>query len=186
MLNHVNQLDFGPLLEALLAQTILFFFTDAPAQTVECDIRFNSTKSWYTGTGMPPGEQYDWWSVVAHEMGHCLGLEVEPKVLPPTVEYPALGSGDVRRQLAADDIAGRNAIYGPPGTARSATAALATSGGGGCSLQPGAPAGPPALLALVGNLGVPLLALIVLRCGIRRPPRRAAPPSAHRARRYRR
>ena len=55
ILNGVNQIDFGRLSEGVLANTVSFFFTDAPDRTVECDMRFNNTVNWYTGTGTPPG-----------------------------------------------------------------------------------------------------------------------------------
>jgi Matrixin len=84
-----------------------------PAATVECDMRFSNGFNWYTGTGTPPANQVDWWSVAIHEMGHCLGLDHEPRITDPkSVMYPSLAAGEVRRTLTPDDIAGRNAIYG--------------------------------------------------------------------------
>ena len=48
-------------------------------------MRFNNAVNWYTGTGSPPGSQFDWWSVATHEMGHCLGLDHEDSINPPPV-----------------------------------------------------------------------------------------------------
>lgn len=79
-------------------------------------MRFNNNVSisWYTDTGTPSSTQYDWWSVTAHEMGHCLGLLRENDITnPEPVMFSTLDPGEVRRDLTADDIAGRNAIYSP-------------------------------------------------------------------------
>lgn len=112
--NDVNQVDFGGGLgTGVLAETAIWFFTSRPEEAVECDMRFSNAFSWYTGTGTPSGTQFDWWSVAAHEMGHCLGLGHEADITnPKPVMYPTIGAGEVRRDLTADDIAGRNAIYG--------------------------------------------------------------------------
>jgi hypothetical protein len=97
----------------VLAQTSSWYFTNNPAATVECDMRFSNRFNWYTGTGTPPADQVDWWSVAIHEMGHCLGLGHELRIInPKPVMYPSLEAGEVRRTLTPDDIAGRNAIYG--------------------------------------------------------------------------
>src|SRR5438093_10886930 len=48
ILNGVNQIDFGPLPEGSLAHPTSFFCTDAPDQTVPCDLRFTATLHWST------------------------------------------------------------------------------------------------------------------------------------------
>ena len=35
------------------ANTVSFFFTDTPDQTLECDMRLNSAANWYSGTEAP-------------------------------------------------------------------------------------------------------------------------------------
>jgi hypothetical protein len=110
--NGVNQVDFGGGLGAgVLAETTWYYFV-ATGDIVECDMRFSDAWNWYTGTGTPGGTQFDWWSVAAHEMGHCLCLDHEDGVVPTPVMGSAIGAGEVRRNLTADDRAGRNAIYG--------------------------------------------------------------------------
>jgi hypothetical protein len=149
--NSVNQIDFGRLPEGVLAQTV--FFSNAPDQTLECDLRFNSTVNWYTGTDTPAADQFDWWSVATHEMGHCLGLDHEDGVNPPPVMRTALSPGTVVRQLTPDDVAGRNSIYGAAGD----------GGGGGCSLRPTNPTDASSLLAALGNMLLPVMVLVVVR-----------------------
>jgi hypothetical protein len=158
-LNGVNQIDFGPLSEEVLANTIFIFFTDAPDETVECDIRFNSAVPWYTGTGTPPVDQFDWWSVAAHEMGHCLGLAHEDRVNPPPVMQSGLPMGTVRRQLTPDDVAGRNSIY----SASQVSASGGGGGGGGCSLMGGNLTNTSSLGAALGNMLLPVIGLVAVR-----------------------
>jgi len=126
--NDVNQVDFGgDLGPGVLAETTIWFFTSKPEDAVECDMRFSNAWSWYTGTGTPSGTQFDWWSVATHEMGHCLGLDHEADITnPKPVMYPTIGGGEVRRTLTADDIAGRNAIYGAESTCPVSTALQGT------------------------------------------------------------
>jgi hypothetical protein len=160
ILNSVNQIDFGRLSEGVLAQTVFFFFTNAPDQTVECDLRFNSTVNWYTGTDTPAADQFDWWSVATHEMGHCLGLDHEDSVNPPPVMRTALPVGTVMRQLTPDDVAGRDSIYG-------AAQADSDGGGGGCSLVPTNPTDASSLLAALGNMLLPVMVLVAVRVWVR-------------------
>jgi hypothetical protein len=165
--NGVNQIDFGPLPAGELARTATFFVGN---DALECDLRFNSAVQWYTGTGTPSPEQFDWWSVATHEMGHCLGLDHEDDVLPPPVMRSGLLRGAVLRTLTADDIAGRNSIYGqsqgnsgPGPLPLPAIAASDNGGGGGCSLTPGSTLAAPALLAALGNICLPVVVLVFIR-----------------------
>jgi hypothetical protein len=160
ILNGVNQIDFGPISGEVLANTIFIFFTDAPDQTVECDMRFNSAVNWYTGTDTPAADQFDWWSVATHEMGHCLGLGHEDRITPPPVMRSALTMGTVMRQLTPDDVAGRDSIYGASQVAPSGGVG---GGGGGCSFVPGNHPDTSRLLAALGNILLPVLVLVIVR-----------------------
>ena len=168
--NGVNQIDFGFLSPGVLANTVSFFFTNAPDQTVECDMRFNSAANWYSGTDTPLPDQFDLWSVATHEMGHCLGLDHEDNIDPLPVMRTTLSRGTVIRQLTADDVAGRNSIYSVTRTAPASTAppvAPASTGdnggGGGCSLRTGHSTDASSLLAVLGNVGLPMVLLALLR-----------------------
>ncbi|MBI4588258.1 MAG: matrixin family metalloprotease [Candidatus Rokubacteria bacterium] len=108
-----NQADYGSGLGASTLAETTWYYTISTGDILECDMRFSNTFTWYTGTGTPASNQYDWWSVAAHEMGHCLGLAHEPDITTPKpVMYPTFAAGEVRRVLTSDDTAGRNAIYG--------------------------------------------------------------------------
>ena len=169
LLNNVNQFDFGPLGAGVLANTSTFFFTNDPKKTVECDTRFNSAVNWYTGTGMPAANQFDWQSVATHEMGHCLGLDHEDSVTPLPVMRTSLPVGVALRELTPDAIAGRNAIYSQPGGSPGGAPSSASGGrGGGCSLMPGSLTDAPALYTALGNIVLPLLLLLALRIWSRR------------------
>ncbi|MCB4859177.1 matrixin family metalloprotease [Sphingobium sp. PNB] len=81
-------------------------------KTSECDIQFNPNRPWHVGSGPPPAGKFDLMSVAIHELGHCLGLEDSD--VADVVMDGTLPSGKMRRTLSADDIAGRNKIYGAP------------------------------------------------------------------------
>ena len=152
--NGTNQVDYGSGLGAgVLAQTT-WYYTVATGDISECDMRFSSAFSWYTGTGAPGGTQYDWTSVAAHEMGHCLGLAHEPDILnPKPVMFPTFGAGETRRDLTDDDSAGRNAIYGS-----------------GCGIVAFASRAPSAVASLPAAiwLAVPILFIAGWRLSLRR------------------
>ena len=134
-------------------------------------MRFSSAVNWYTGTDTPPADQFDWWSVATHEMGHCLGLDHEDSIDPLPVMRTTLSRGTVIRQLTPDDVAGRNSIYSadasrpwqcsapPPAPASTGDG----GGGGGCSLIAGHPTDAASLLAALGNICLPVVVLVVVR-----------------------
>jgi hypothetical protein len=173
--NGVNQIDFGRLPGGVLANTVSFFLTDAPDRTVECDMRFSSAVNWYTGTDTPAADQFDWWSVATHEMGHCLGLDHEDSVNPPPVMRTAFPIGTVMRQLTPDDVAGRDSIYsaapaasgGSPSPSSTASAG-GDGGGGGCSFVSGNPTDASSLVAVLGNVLLPVMVLVGMRIWARR------------------
>jgi hypothetical protein len=72
------------------------------------DIHFDSSRNWvdslYAGAG-----EFDFYTVVLHEMGHALGLSHSS--VPGSVMYSSYSG--VNRTLQADDVAGIQALYGP-------------------------------------------------------------------------
>lgn len=88
-----------------------FFPPPVNSEPIAGDVHFDDAEEWDTEDG-----GWWWWrrrdleTVAVHEIGHALGLRhstVEDAVMWPSYE------GE-RRSLHADDIAGIQAIYGPP------------------------------------------------------------------------
>ena len=70
---------------------------------------------WYGLGQVPPATDSDLWSVAAHEFGHALGMNHTQLQDPTVTMYPFTTPGTiVQRVLHPDDIAGVQAIYGPP------------------------------------------------------------------------
>ena len=61
--------------------------------------------NWYTGsdTAAVGGDQYDFQTVVTHELGHALGMGHSTDA--NSVMYPELATGHARRNLTANDLA---------------------------------------------------------------------------------
>ncbi|MBQ9098952.1 MAG: matrixin family metalloprotease [Clostridia bacterium] len=87
----------------------------------EFDMNINASKTWYTGESESDirSIQYDFESVVLHELGHVLGLDHTDEysyALPDgtfqdIVMYSALPSGSVVRKLSEDDRLGIVNLY---------------------------------------------------------------------------
>lgn len=74
-------------------------------------IRFCESWTWNDGPGSISGGQFDLQGVMAHEYGHALGLG--HSTAGNATMFPSVGSGvTATRSIAADDIAGVQAIYG--------------------------------------------------------------------------
>src|SRR5690606_38404220 len=85
---------------------------------IDADIVFNSSFTWYTGTGSP-GSAWDAWSVATHEIGHfigfghtqyadlCLGSE---STRPTMCDGYAAGK-TYKRDIEFDDRNGLNVVY---------------------------------------------------------------------------
>jgi hypothetical protein len=85
-------------------------------------ITMDSAETWYTGTGAPGGGQFDWLSVMTHELGHSLGLgHANAGTEPNSIMLPTISAGTARRTLTQDDL---NAI-------------ILTSSGSGAAPEPG-------------------------------------------------
>ena len=106
--NNVNQFDFGSGLGGSTLAEATYWFSGG--NIIECDIRMNSSFSWYTGTGSPGGGQFDWQTVATHEFGHCIGLGHSGET--SAIMYASVSSGVAKRTPTSDDLDGRNAMYG--------------------------------------------------------------------------
>ncbi len=81
----------------------------------EADVLFNSALTWDSYSGaLRPGVQ-DFHRVALHEFGHVLGLD-HPDENGQTVQAIMNSHISNLDQLTADDVAGAQALYGPPAT----------------------------------------------------------------------
>lgn len=91
--------------------------TTISGEMVDCDIRFYRSNlygviDWHVGIAAAPAGRFDLRHTMIHEVGHCVGLshsDVSGSMMSPT---SSSGSGDERRHLTADDIAGIQFLYG--------------------------------------------------------------------------
>lgn len=81
------------------------------------NMKFDSAENWYTGTGTPSSNQFDAWSVAAHEFGHAVGLghtnlscSGGSSTRPTMCAYYSSGQ-TYARSLHSDDSNGLNYIY---------------------------------------------------------------------------
>jgi poly(3-hydroxybutyrate) depolymerase len=81
-------------------------------RTKKCALRFNTAKKWNASNGMPSSTQTDLMSTALHEFGHCVGLD--DVNMSGVVMSGVLQPGEIMRELTADDLAGRDKIYGAP------------------------------------------------------------------------
>jgi hypothetical protein len=86
-------------------------------QMLDCDVRFyarnlNGDIAWSVNPDGAAEGEHDLQHTMTHELGHCLGLshsDVDGAIMWPTV---GSGTGDERRHLHTDDIAGIQSLYG--------------------------------------------------------------------------
>ena len=71
--------------------------------------------NWYTGTDTESilSNQYDWQTVVLHELGHAIGMD--HSMIQESVMFGTLASGVTKRLFDPDSISTLNVmISGPP------------------------------------------------------------------------
>jgi Matrixin len=61
---------WGDITDGALAKT---FRCRTSSELWTFNIKFDSDRPWYTGTGDPPGDKFDMWGVAVHEFGHATG-----------------------------------------------------------------------------------------------------------------
>ncbi|MFT3794044.1 cadherin-like beta sandwich domain-containing protein [Flavobacterium sp.] len=64
--------------------------------------------SWYYGTGSPSGTEYDFETVMLHEIGH--GHQLNHVIDATAVMHYAVGAGETKRTLSSNDNTGANFI----------------------------------------------------------------------------
>ncbi len=110
--NTVKFVDYLP--PGTLGQTCTVWSVSsgASAPLVEFDMELSSTVKWSTDE-TTPGNRYDLWSTVLHEVGHAAGLGHTND--GTAVMYASLKAGTQKRSLTLDDREGLLAAY--PGAA---------------------------------------------------------------------
>ncbi len=85
-------------------------------ERTQADIVFNTAYSWNVYDGPRSGISVDLRRVALHELGHLLGLDHPDQATPPQTISAVMNSqiSNLDR-LSADDIAGAQQLYGPPG-----------------------------------------------------------------------
>jgi hypothetical protein len=129
-------LDPWPYDPALLAVTRTSY-SDGDGRIVDADILVNPRQLFaLSDENAPDTARYDLAAVLAHEMGHALGLD-ESETDESATMWPSIGRGDVhQRTLSADDEAGlaevyRGAVLAPPaGCGRASVAGSGNAGWG--------------------------------------------------------
>lgn len=90
------------------------FVFDGSRNITDADVEVNQQYEFYTGTGKP-GQSFDLWSVIAHEVGHTLGLaHVGARYQTMYVRYPQEQDGDGTtrwRTLGKGDVRGVRRLY---------------------------------------------------------------------------
>lgn len=105
---------------------------------------------------------FDFQHVIAHELGHSLGLSDEVRLEDALMYRYSAPNMQLRRAPHDDDVAGLEQLYGPAPTSMSASG----GGCGGATVSPRDPSRQASTLAFAFAIG--LLAFLMLRSGKRR------------------
>ena len=97
-------------------------------------IRYYSDWTWDDGPNAPLTLHKDLQGVAVHEYGHALGLDHSGSV--GATMYPSVfGTGVGQRSIAADDVAGVQAIYGPRSASKPRITGVSSAGVGQITIQ---------------------------------------------------
>ncbi len=80
----------------------------------ELDVVCNSDRSWYYGTGTPSSSQYDFETVVLHELGH--GHQLGHVGQSSDVMYYALAAGQQKRDISTQTLNGGDYVFNKSST----------------------------------------------------------------------
>ena len=95
--------------QTVLAVTVIFSDLSPESSIADADIFFNPEVPFQTN---PNDTQYDFETVLLHELGHALGLDHSDNcVVGPTVMESELGFGERKRDLRASETEGAKFLY---------------------------------------------------------------------------
>ncbi|MFD2999997.1 IPT/TIG domain-containing protein [Pontibacter toksunensis] len=100
----------------------------------EFDMEINSSISWEYGPGPPQGKQFDFETVMLHELGHA--HQLSHVILPSAIMHYAVENERIIRDLSAADVVGANLIMANSVGENACEAPMKPSTAAECNLAP--------------------------------------------------
>lgn len=108
--NGINEISYASLEDGTLAQCTWWYTNIFHTKIESADIGISTSHTFAIGRN-PNANEYDFQSVITHEVGHALGLGHPADTETDAVMYKSFRDGQMRRELSSDDIAGIQDIY---------------------------------------------------------------------------
>lgn len=108
--NGINEISYANLEDRTLAQCTWWYTNIFHTKIKSADIGISSSHNFAIGR-TPGSSEYDFQSVITHEVGHALGLGHSADSVTDAVMYKSFAPGETRRTLSSDDISGIQDIY---------------------------------------------------------------------------
>lgn len=106
--NGMNEIYFSVIESSSTIAHAIIHLVPETQEIMECDISFNVLFEF--GDGSSNSAVIDWESVLAHEVGHCMGLAHNQ--CTSSTMFPSAGAGEItKRDLSSDDEACINSLY---------------------------------------------------------------------------